>query len=929
MIEITKIQIEHLQSLLGVGVESPRLSWQVTTDIPNWQQAGYEIHLMTADEYTGRILSDQSVLVDWPFAPLQSRQKNELRVRVWGQDGSKSDWSEAITIEAGLLQSSDWQAQFITPTWEEDLSISNPAPYFRQTFEAHNELASARLYVTALGVFEAQINGQIVGDHVLDPGWTVYDSRLRYQTFDVTQLIQPGKNGIGAIVGDGWCRGRLGFGEGKRNIYSDKLGLLAQLELTYTDGTVETIATNEKWQAATGSILKSSIYDGEHVDARLEPVGWTDPEFDDSAWESVTLIEKKLDILETPLGPPVRRISTVEPVGIFTSPSGKTLVDFGQNLVGRLKIQVKGEAGHTITFRHAEVLEEGELGVRPLRSAEATDHYTLRGGEIEVWEPKFTFHGFRYAEITNWSGELQPDAISAIVIHSDMDRTGRFECSNPQLNQLHENVVWSMRGNFLDVPTDCPQRDERMGWTGDIQVFAPSAAFLFQSCGFLQSWLADLAVEQKKSNGSVPHVVPDILGDGGAAAWGDAAVVVPWVLYQRFGDTQILEDQFASMTAWVDHVAAQAGESFLWDKGFQFGDWLDPAAPPDKPFMARTAKEIVATAYFAYSSDLVAKIATLLGRKEAQSQYTALAANVRNAFIREYVTQAGRLMNETETAYALAIMFDLLPTAEQRERAGNRLAELVRNSGYLIQTGFVGSPLICDALSATGHHRTAFRLLNQDECPSWLYPVSMGATTVWERWDSMLPDGSINSGEMTSFNHYALGAVVDWMHRIIGGLAPAEPGYRRLLIAPRPGGGLTHCHTDLITPYGEAACSWKIENGQIELSVKIPPNTSALVTVPGSELDPIEVGSGEWHWSADYTDPDTRGPYTVFDSAGEVMFNRTSRELVINTLKEVGAPAFLPNLLINNRAMPLIGALQLVPDTGAAIEKMNKVLATL
>ena len=439
-----------------------------------------------------------------------------------------------------------------------------------------------------------------------------------------------------------------------------------------------------------------------------------------------------------------------------------------------------------------------------------------------------------------------------------MERTGWFECSDPLLNQLHENVVWGMRGNFLDVPTDCPQRDERLGWTGDLQVFSPTASFLYDASGFLQSWLADLAAEQRKMRGSVPFVVPNVLGPeaGGAAAWGDAAVVVPWVLYRRFGDAGILADQFESMRAWADYVAALVGDRYLWDEGFQFGDWLDPTAPPENPALARTDKAIVATAYFARSAELVARAADVLGRADEKARYAALMDKVKAAFAREYITPAGRLMCDAETAYALAIAFDLLPTAEQRQRAGDRLAELVRESGYHIRTGFVGTPLICDALCDTGHHITAFRLLTQQACPSWLYPVTMGATTIWERWDSMLPDGSINPGEMTSFNHYALGAVVDWMHRTIGGIAPAEPGYRRIEVAPHPGGGLTHCRTRLRTPYGLAECEWEIEDGTIDVNVTIPPNATALVTVPGSDLGPVEAGSGRWHWSAVYQDLD-------------------------------------------------------------------------
>ncbi|MEZ4630443.1 MAG: family 78 glycoside hydrolase catalytic domain [Deinococcales bacterium] len=631
-------------------------------------------------------------------------------------------------------------------------------------------------------------------------------------------------------------------------------------------------------------------------------------------------------------GMAVRRVERLEPQSISLSPSGKTLVDFGQNLVGRVALRVKGESGQTITLRHAEVLENGELGIRPLRFAAATDRYTLKGGEIESYEPYFTFHGFRYLEIEGWPSELglaklKPGDLQAVVIHSDLERTGWFSSSDPLLNQLHQNVLWGMRGNFLDVPTDCPQRDERMGWTGDIQVFSPTASFLYDVSGFLQSWLVDLALEQKKHQGAVPHVVPDILNASGAAAWGDAAVVVPWVLYQRYGDVGILAQQFESMRSWVDHIARQAGESYLWDRGFQFGDWLDPSAPPDKPFLARTDKRIVASAYFAHSASLVARSAALLGKEAEQSFYTELAAKAKTAFRREYVTPAGRLMSDAETAYALAIMFDLLE-ADERQHAGDRLAALVRESGYTIRTGFVGTPLICDALSCTGHHAIAYLLLKQQECPSWLYPITMGATTVWERWDSMLPDGSINSGEMTSFNHYALGAVADWMHRVIGGLAPAEPGYRKLNISPRPGGGLNHCQSQLQTPYGKAICEWQLDKGKFHLKVSVPANSRALVSVLGTEFV-TEVGSGEWQWSLDYQDPDERGAFTVDDLVGDILIGSEMRHALLAALKELNAPPFLSAILLNERNVSLREALVMLPNQAEAIETLNGVLLEL
>jgi alpha-L-rhamnosidase len=928
------VRIEHLRDTLGIGTDRPRLSWTVKTESRDWFQTGYEIESYDPDgklrDQTGRVESDQSVLVDWPFAPLASREQLSLRVRVWDKDGSVSEWSDAVSLEAGLFSTSDWNARFISPTWDEDTSRSNPSPYLRREFELRTGVKSARLYITSLGLHEAQLNGQVVGDHVFSPGWTVYDERLRYQTIDVTGMLKDGKNVIGAILGDGWFRGRIGFAQGRRNIYGEHLALLAQLEVQYTDGSGERLVTDDNWRAATGPILMNSLYDGETYDARLEHSGWGSPGFDDSNWRHVRKLEWDFKTLEAPLGPPVRRIEQIAPVSITQSPSGKTIVDFGQNLVGRLSIKVKGAAGHTVTLRHAEVLEHGELGTRPLRFAEATDRYTLRGGETETWEPRFTFHGFRYVEVNDWPGELKLEDLNAVVLHSDMERTGWFECSDSLLNRLHENVVWGMRGNFLDVPTDCPQRDERLGWTGDLEVFSPTASFLYDASGFLQSWLKDLAIEQHKLGGAVPHVVPNVLGNSaGAAAWGDAATVVPWVLYQRFGDTGILVDQFESMRLWVDYVASVAGEDRLWDTGFQYGDWLDPTAPPDKPGQARADKALVASAYFVHSADLVALAAGVLGRTNEQKKYLTLAAEARAAFVREYITPSGRLMSDAETAYALALAFDLLPTAEQRQRAGDRLNELVRDSGYHIRTGFVGTPIISDALCSTGHYVAAYRLLMQQECPSWLYPVTMGATTVWERWDSMLPDGSINPGEMTSFNHYALGGVADWMHRKIGGLAPAAPGYRRMEIYPRPGGGITHAQARHITPYGMAESTWKIEDRKFHLDVIIPPNTTALVTLPGSDTSPAEVGSGTWHWSVPYQDPDARGPFTVDDLVGEILSEPAARNSILDVLERNGAPGFLRMIIFDERNIPLRQALHMLPNHEDTMTQMNDALQSI
>src|SRR6266498_2086403 len=933
---IADVRFEHRRDALGIGTAEPRLSWIVATKASGWRQGGYEIEAYGPDndlrEQTGRVESDQSVLVPWPFAPLASREPRTIRIRAWAADRQPSAWSSLTPVEAGLLHADDWTARFVTPDWDEDTAApQRPSPLLRRVFDVRAGVTHARLYVTALGVFEAQLNGVAVGDHVLDPGWTSYNHRLRYQTFDVTDLLREGSNAMGAMLGDGWFRGRLGFGGGRRNIYGDRLALLAQLEIAYGDGTTDCIVTDESWRAARGPILASSIYDGETYDARLERDGWSTAGHDDGDWAGVRAIGRDLSTLVAPAGPPVLRTEEVAPVAISASPSGRTIVDFGQNLVGWVRLTVQGEAGQTITLRHAEVLENGELGTRPLRYAEATDRYTLRGDGTETWEPRFTFHGFRYAEVAGWPGELRVDQLRAVVVHSDMERTGWFECSDPLLNQLHENVVWGMRGNFLDVPTDCPQRDERLGWTGDIQVFSPTATFLYDTAGFLQSWLADLAAEQQE-HGVVPFVVPTVMPESNppAAAWGDAAVVVPWVLYQRYGDTDILAQQFDSMRAWVELLAKIAGERHLWDQGFQFGDWLDPSAPPDNPADARTSPQIVATAYFAHAAELVGQAAGVLGRVEDEAHYRALAARVRKAFAHEYVTPAGRLLSDATTAYALALEFGLLPDAAQRQHAAERLVALIRESGYHLSTGFVGTPLICDALCRTGNYRAAFRLLFQRENPSWLYPVTMGATTIWERWDSMLPDGSINPGEMTSFNHYALGAVADWMHRTIGGLAPAAPGYRSIEVRPRPGGSITQAAARHRTPYGMAECAWTIEAGEFQMTVVVPPNTTARVTLPGSDVAPIEVGSGTHRWLYAYQDPEARPPLTIDSTVGDLIDDAGAWEVVMNTIARLAPRVpFIRRIIQGQSSSSLREVLATVPNAGEVGAAIESTLAAL
>ena len=875
----TAVRFEHRTDedhVLGIGTATPRLSWIVPEADAAFVEEAYEVEVIREGSapQVVHVTSREQVLVPWPAAPLTSREAVRVRVRVRGA-GMRSAWSDPATVEAGLLRADDWTARFISPR---DLGgLGAPAPVLRSLLELPDGIVKARLYATAHGLYEARLNGHRVGDQVLAPGWTSYAHRLRYQTYDVTDLVREGGNELEVLLGNGWFRGRLGFGAGRRAVYGDRLALLAQLEVTTADGAVHVLRTDPSWTAHESGVMADDLYDGQRTDLRPRT---------DHRTDSVEALDGDLARLVAPDGPPVRVTQTLPAVAVFTSPSGATLVDFGQNLVGWVRLLVRGQApNQEVVIRHAEVLEHGELGVRPLRTAKATDSYLLAGGPLEVLEPSLTFHGFRYAEIRGLP-EVRPEDVEAVVVGSDLRRTGWFSSSDPLLNRFHENVVWGMRGNFLDVPTDCPQRNERLGWTGDLQVFTPTASFLFDSAGFLSSWLADLVAEQRP-DGSVPFVVPDVLDtrEPAAAAWGDAATLVPWILYQRTGDVGLLVRQLPSMRAWVDHIAGLAGADRLWTGGFQFGDWLDPTAPPDAPYKAQADPDVIATAHLARSAEVVGLAAAVVGDADMADKYTRLAGEVGEAFAHEYVTAGGRVLSDCPTVYALALEWALLPTEGQRHHAGDRLADLVRASGFRISTGFVGTPLVTDALTNSRHLDVAYRLMLQTGCPSWLYAVTMGATTVWERWDALLPDGAINPGQMTSFNHYAFGAVADWLHRIVAGLAPAAPGYRELLVRPAVACNLDSASARHRTPYGDAEVSWERSDGRLRLQVVVPVGATATVHVPGRS-EPTRVGHGTHVWQT--ADPAVDGPLPAPASVRDVLDHEQTWRQVVAAAVEAG-----------------------------------------
>lgn len=869
---IANLTCEYQINPLGIDVLQPRLSWQMHSDQRGARQTAYQILAASSETDldsdqkllwdSGKVKTDQSIQVEYNGPALAPGQRVYWKVRVWNEAGQEIE-SPSAWWEMGLLDSSNWQAGWITPDWGEDTSQPQPAPLMRRDFTVGDNLLAARIYATSLGLYELRLNGQRVGDAVLTPGWTSYEHRLQYQTYDVTNLIRQGDNALGAILGDGWYRGYMGF-TGERNLYGDRLALLLQLRLTYADGRVETVGSDEQWRATPGPIQMSDIYDGETYDARQEKPGWDTAGYDDNDWCGVRQLDHPKEIVVAQDGPFIRRHEALRPVCILHSPKGETILDFGQNMVGWVKMRVHGPAGATITLRHAEVLDQqGNLYTENLRRADQTTRYTLKGltGTDEVFEPHFTFQGFRYVAVEGFPGEPTPDNFTGMVVHSDTPPTGTFECSNSLINQLQHNIVWGQKGNFVDVPTDCPQRNERLGWTGDTQVFIRTACFNMNVPTFFSKWLRDLSADQR--NGSVPHVVPDViaktglgaLGDergSGAAAWGDAAVICPWTIYLCYGDTRLLAEQYKSMAGWVNYIHSRADEDYIWRQDFQFGDWLDYRGQDERLPTPVTNYELIGTAFFAYSADLLAQVAQVLGKTGDAERYADLASKVKAAFNAEFVTPAGRVGPNTQTAYLLALHFDLLPEA-LRPLAAERLVKEISQGQYHLTTGFVGTPYLCHVLSRYGHTDVAYKLLNQESYPSWLYPIKQGATTIWERWDGIKPDGSFQDAGMNSFNHYAYGAIGDWLYQVVAGIEvdPAEPGYKHVLFQPQPGGGLTHVRAMLDSPYGRVASAWELTGTDFRLNITVPPNTHATVRLPAQSLaevtesgQPLATGNG-------------------------------------------------------------------------------------
>ena len=716
-----------------------------------------------------------------------------------------------------------------------------PCPYLRRSFQLPGPVRRATLTWTALGVADMHLNGAKIGVDFLMPGWSDFRERAQVLEYDVTKLLLAGENMLGAILGDGWYTGTL-LWKNERNHYGTHPQLLARLNVEFRDGRHITLGSDKAWEMRYGPIVQSDIYHGETYDARQELGEWCVPSASAEGWRKVDVFPAYRGVLQPKLNEPVRVTQILHPRKI-TEPASKAFVfDFGQNIAGLCRLKVRGRRGQKIVLKFGEMLNaDGTVYRENLRLARVIDTYICRGGGEEEWTPRFTFHGFRYVEVTGLAGQPDASLLTAMVMHTDMQPAGKFHCSHPLLNRLNANIRWGLRGNFLDVPTDCPQRDERLGWTGDAQVFIGTAAFHYDVRRFFHKWLQDLRDGQRK-DGAFPDVAPDILGKYGPhqfgnAAWADAGVICPWEIYQHYGDKSILADNYDAMVRWIEYQRRTAKN--LIRPRTAYGDWLaiDAVVPNHAPVPC----DLVGTAYFAHTTSLLTKIAGLLGHKDDARRFQKLHAQIVVAFQKAYVTPDGRVVGHCQTAYLLALAFDLLPS-RLRQKAFAHLVDLVEARNCHLTTGFVGTPLLLPVLTRFGRTDLAYKILLQEDYPSWLYTVRNGATTMWERWNSYTKEEGFGPVGMNSFNHYAYGAVGEWMYGVIGGIRPLAPGFKKILFAPEPGDGITSAETSLPTPHGLAECCWRVCGRTMVVDVTVPEGVRAELRLPGRKATPLASG---------------------------------------------------------------------------------------
>lgn len=854
-IRITQMRTNGLNNPTGTDPDVEHtFSWILSSDMQNTEQQAYRIYVSSNGKKiwdSGKVFSANSTSVKLE-QELTDDTRYEWTLQVWDNHGNSSKKSSA-----------GWQTGIPSEAWTAEwISSGSSAPsYFRKNAEMKGKVKKATAYVTSHGIYEAFINGQRIGNHQLTPGWTSYSKRLQYQAYDVTGLLQKGNNAIAATVSPGWYSGGMNVGvPEKRFRYGNDVSLLMQISVEYTDGRKETIITDGDWEccvpaedntAKAGGITFANIYDGQTVDGRLIDRNWAGREPQTSWTRKAMVLDMPKEHITATINEPVKTYEPIQAIKYIVTPKGEKVIDFGQNIVGWEKVRLSGKKGDTVRITHAEVLDkEGNFYTENMRAAKTTSTFILNGDTEETFEPRHTFYGFRYIKVEGIEGDLDISDYQAIPISSGFDRIGHFSCSDPVINQLQRNIEWGFWDNFVDVPTDCPQRDERLGWTGDAHIFYRTATFLGKVDMFFQKWLNDLKADQKE-DGRVPRVIPNTYKGSyrtAATGWADACAIIPWNQYMAYGDISILENQYESMKAWVDYMISQSeGNGWLWNNGSHYGDWLFYSLPNDpRGESAVTSRHLVAQCFYANSVDIVSRTASLLGKNDDAEYYTEVASKVREAYMNEYVTPNGLISSDTQTAYVLALEFDMLPE-ELRSQAMDRLTKNIERYKNHITTGFLGTSYICNVLTENGRSDIAYKLLLQETCPSWIYSVKKGATTIWERWNSIMEDGSIIDG-MNSFNHYSYGSIGDWLYRSAVGIKEGAPGYKKIIIRPHPGGDFTQMEASTMTPYGKVAACWTAENNTLKtLEVEIPVNTTAEIYVPTISVEKVECSSDLKH----------------------------------------------------------------------------------
>ncbi|MEE4193686.1 MAG: glycoside hydrolase family 78 protein [Anaerolineae bacterium] len=883
---VTGLKVNYLKDPIGIGLKPPRFSWYLQSDRIGAAQTAYQLHVAKEADFstlvwdTGWVESDACVQIEYGGEDIQSMTRYFWRVRVKDEQGAVSGWSDPAFWET-TIGKGDWKAEWVEPEGVVDPEAFKPAPYLRKEFKTEKTIAKARLYITSHGCYEAYLNGKRVGDQVFMPGNTSAIYRVQVQTYDVTDLVAEGENCIGVILGDGWYRGQINANS-SRNSHGTKLALLSQLVIEFADGSRQIVSSDHTWKTKTGPIIKSDMKDGEIYDARLEMPGWNAAGFDETNWTNVYPADIPFSKLVPTEGSPIRKMEEFPVVKVIQAPNGETVLDFGQNLAGIVTMKVSGPAGTTVTLRHSETLDEnGNFTLSYLGGEDATGgmisgvkqrtEYTLKGEGEEIYEPHFTVMGFRYVEIKGYPGEIDPAKFKAIAIYSDMGENGTFTSSNEKLNQLHQNVRWSQKGNFLDIPTDCPTR-ERAGWTGDAQIFVHAGSLLMDDEAFYTKWLKDVSAEQFENGlirNFIPAPPPEKLKEQkfgwlfglleGSSGWGDAIIIIPWVLYQMYGDKQVLAERYDSMKAWMEYERNQARrirwskainplfwlsfrrwgyQKYIWDTKYQWGEWLEPDIPI-RAVMGEIIKHlffgdpIVSSAYFTHSARLMSKIAAVLGKTQEAAEYSALAEKAKDAYQKEFFNTDGtaKVYAEKQAPYVRAIAFDLVDeTLKPKVKA--KLVENLAATDNHLGTGFLSTPFLCEVLADMGRADLAYEVILKEDIPSWLYAIGKGATTVWEDWDGIDKDNVPSA----SLNHYSKGAVVSWFYEYICGIRMDEesPAYKHFFLQPLPGGGLTHAKATFTSMYGRIEAGWEQVDGKTKYTFTVPANSTATVVLQGT-----------------------------------------------------------------------------------------------